>query len=167
MLGYFGLRKIEIRELSAHYFCFKCIVLSIFPHRKVGNFERFLLNNELLPFQLGPLDQVMNESKHQVKSPSSKHVWPKVSRFCSKGFWPDGIYSPPTEEAMIWDLQQVLNIESTDLCFLSIKIKPFWLTFDNQTKALGFNMVRKHVKVEPRRCTSILVLIWTIIRFEM
>ena len=113
VLGYFGLRKIEIRELSAHYFCFKCIVLSIFPHRKVGNFERFLLNNELLPFQLGPLDQVMNESKHQVKSP--KHVC--VSRFCSKGFWPDGIYSPPTEEAMIWDLQQVFNIELTDLCF--------------------------------------------------
>ena len=24
-----------------------------------------------------------------------------------KGFWPDGIYSPPTEEAMLWDLQQV------------------------------------------------------------
>ena len=66
MLGYFGLRKIEIRELSAHYFCFKLIVLSVFPHRKVGNFERFFLNNELLPFQLGPLDQVMNESKHQV-----------------------------------------------------------------------------------------------------
>jgi len=78
VLGYFGIRKIEIR--------------------KVGNFERFFLNNELLPFQIGPLDQ---------------------------GFWPDGIYSPPTEEAMLWDLQQ--------------------------TKALGFNMVRKHVKVEPRR----------------
>ena len=30
VLGYFGLRKIEIRELSAHYFPFKLIVLSVF-----------------------------------------------------------------------------------------------------------------------------------------
>ena len=41
--GYFGMRKIELRT--------------------VGKFQRFFLNNELLPFQLGLLDQ---------------------------GFWPDG-----------------------------------------------------------------------------
>merc|ERR1719320_937120 len=66
--------------------------------RLVGKFERFFLNNELLPFQLGPLDQ---------------------------GYWPDGIFSPPTEEAMVWDLLK--------------------------TKELGFNMVRKHMKVECER----------------
>jgi beta-galactosidase/beta-glucuronidase len=36
-----------------------------------------------------------------------------------QGFWPDGIYTPPTKEAMVYDLQLL--------------------------KSLGFNMVRKHV----------------------
>ncbi|PYI00517.1 hydrolase [Aspergillus sclerotiicarbonarius CBS 121057] len=40
-----------------------------------------------------------------------------------QGYWPDGIYTPPNREAMVYDLQ-----------FL---------------KELGFNMVRKHIKVEP------------------
>ncbi|KAJ5122027.1 hypothetical protein N7448_003157 [Penicillium atrosanguineum] len=39
-----------------------------------------------------------------------------------QGFWPDGIYTPPTKEAMVYDLQVL--------------------------KSLGFNMVRKHIKVE-------------------
>ncbi|KAJ5106511.1 hypothetical protein N7456_003186 [Penicillium angulare] len=39
-----------------------------------------------------------------------------------QGFWPDGIYTPPTKEAMVYDLQVL--------------------------KKLGFNMVRKHIKVE-------------------
>ncbi len=58
---------------------------------------RILLNNKFV-FQNGPLDQ---------------------------GFWPDGLYTPPTEEAMKADLDSL--------------------------KAMGFNMLRKHVKVEPRR----------------
>jgi hypothetical protein len=58
---------------------------------------RLLLNNKFV-FQNGPLDQ---------------------------GFWPDGLYTPPTEEAMKADLDSL--------------------------KAMGFNMLRKHVKVEPRR----------------
>lgn len=40
-----------------------------------------------------------------------------------QGFWPDGIYTPPTVEAMRYDLEQL--------------------------KAAGFNAVRKHIKVEP------------------
>ncbi|PWY89655.1 hydrolase [Aspergillus sclerotioniger CBS 115572] len=40
-----------------------------------------------------------------------------------QGYWPDGLYTPPNREAMVYDLQ-----------FL---------------KELGFNMVRKHIKVEP------------------
>lgn len=40
-----------------------------------------------------------------------------------QGWWPDGLLTPPSEEAMLWDLQQI--------------------------KSMGFNSVRKHVKVEP------------------
>lgn len=39
-----------------------------------------------------------------------------------QGFWPDGIYVPPNREAMVYDLQVLKN--------------------------LGFNMLRKHIKVE-------------------
>ncbi|MEU6644223.1 sugar-binding domain-containing protein [Saccharomonospora sp. NPDC046836] len=42
-----------------------------------------------------------------------------------QGYWPDGIYTAPTDEALRFDLEQ--------------------------TKALGFNTVRKHAKVEPAR----------------
>jgi len=42
-----------------------------------------------------------------------------------QGFWPDGIYTAPTDDALKFDLQR--------------------------HKALGFNAVRKHVKVEPAR----------------
>lgn len=38
-----------------------------------------------------------------------------------QGYWPDGLLTPPSEAALLWDLQQ--------------------------TKNLGFNMVRKHIKV--------------------
>jgi hypothetical protein len=42
-----------------------------------------------------------------------------------QGFWPDGIYTAPTDEALKFDLER--------------------------TKALGMNFVRKHAKVEPAR----------------
>jgi hypothetical protein len=42
-----------------------------------------------------------------------------------QGFWPDGLYTPPTEAAMKYDL--------------------------DVTKKFGFNMLRKHVKVESER----------------
>ncbi|GAA3358369.1 glycoside hydrolase family 2 [Saccharopolyspora gregorii] len=58
---------------------------------------RLALNGKIL-FQHGPLDQ---------------------------GYWPDGIFTAPTDEALRFDLEQ--------------------------TKELGFNMVRKHIKVEPAR----------------
>ncbi|GAB3403387.1 LamG-like jellyroll fold domain-containing protein [Flindersiella endophytica] len=63
----------------------------------VAGTRQLLLNGKPV-FQFGPLDQ---------------------------GFWPDGIYTPPTDEAMKYDL--------------------------DQTKRLGFNAVRKHVKVENDR----------------
>ena len=42
-----------------------------------------------------------------------------------QGFWPDGLYTAPTDEALRYDIEV--------------------------TKKLGFNMTRKHVKVEPDR----------------
>lgn len=71
---------------------------------------RMLLNNKFV-FQYGPLDQ---------------------------GWWPDGLYTAPTDEALAFDI-----------------IK---------TKELGFNMIRKHVKVEPARwyyhCDKLGMLVW-------
>lgn len=77
-------------------------VASYFGMRKIslgtsGGFVKMLLNNQFV-FQFGPLDQ---------------------------GFWPDGIYTAPTDDALKSDI-----IEE---------------------KALGYNMVRKHIKVEPAR----------------
>jgi len=55
-----------------------------------------------------------------------------------QGFWPDGIYTAPTDDALLFDIRQ--------------------------TKALGFNMLRKHIKTEPARwyyhCDKEGVLVW-------
>ena len=63
----------------------------------VDGVKRLLLNGKFV-FQHGPLDQ---------------------------GFWPDGIYTPPSDDAMRYDVQA--------------------------TKDMGFNLIRKHLKVEPAR----------------
>jgi beta-galactosidase/beta-glucuronidase len=55
-----------------------------------------------------------------------------------QGYWPEGLYTPPSDEAMIYDI----------------------LTM----KKLGFNMLRKHIKVEPLRwyyhCDRLGMLVW-------
>ena len=55
-----------------------------------------------------------------------------------QGFWPDGLYTAPTDEALRYDIEV--------------------------TKKLGFNMARKHVKVEPARwyywCDRLGLLVW-------
>ncbi|MBI5691508.1 MAG: glycoside hydrolase family 2 [Verrucomicrobia bacterium] len=55
-----------------------------------------------------------------------------------QGWWPDGLLTPPSDAAMIWELEYLRNA--------------------------GFNMLRKHIKVEPRRyyyhCDRLGVLIW-------
>lgn len=55
-----------------------------------------------------------------------------------QGWWPDGLYTAPTDEALKYDILK--------------------------TKELGFNMIRKHVKVEPARwythCDRIGILVW-------
>ena len=71
---------------------------------------RMQLNNEDY-FHFGPLDQ---------------------------GWWPDGLYTAPTDEALLYDIKK--------------------------TKDFGFNMIRKHVKVEPARwyyhCDREGILVW-------
>jgi beta-galactosidase/beta-glucuronidase len=89
---------------------------SYFGMRKIsmakdaGGIQRMLLNNQFV-FQFGPLDQ---------------------------GWWPDGLYTAPTDEALKFDIEQL--------------------------KGLGFNMIRKHVKVEPARwyyhCDVLGMLVW-------
>lgn len=55
-----------------------------------------------------------------------------------QGYWPDGLYTAPSDEALRWDIEQA--------------------------KALGFNMLRKHMKVEPARwyfhCDQVGMLVW-------
>ncbi|MBE0594379.1 MAG: beta-galactosidase, partial [Gemmatimonadales bacterium] len=55
-----------------------------------------------------------------------------------QGWWPDGLYTAPTEAALRYDLEV--------------------------TRRLGFNMIRKHVKVEPERwyflADSLGLLVW-------
>lgn len=82
----------------------------ISAERDANGIMRMRLNNKNL-FQYGPLDQ---------------------------GWWPDGLYTAPTDEALLYDIVK--------------------------TKAWGFNMIRKHVKVEPARwyyhCDKEGMLVW-------
>ena len=78
--------------------------------RDANGVMRLQLNNSDL-FQFGPLDQ---------------------------GWWPDGLYTAPTDEALAYDIRK--------------------------TKDFGFNMIRKHVKVEPARwythCDRMGIIVW-------
>jgi len=55
-----------------------------------------------------------------------------------QGYWPDGLYTAPSDEALVYDIQTA--------------------------KDLGFTMLRKHIKVEPMRwyyhCDRIGMLVW-------
>lgn len=55
-----------------------------------------------------------------------------------QGWWPDGLHTAPSDEALKFDLVK--------------------------TKEMGFNMIRKHIKVEPatwyRHCDSLGILVW-------
>ncbi len=78
--------------------------------KDAAGINRFMLNGKPI-FMFGPLDQ---------------------------GFWPDGLYTAPTDEALRFDIEAVIK--------------------------MGGNMLRKHVKVEPQRfyywCDRLGVLVW-------
>lgn len=79
-------------------------------HRDKNGIVRLQLNNKDI-FQFGPLDQ---------------------------GWWPDGLYTAPTDEALAYDVKK--------------------------TKDFGYNMIRKHVKTEPARwythCDQMGIIVW-------
>ncbi|MBN2162776.1 MAG: hypothetical protein JXR25_15270 [Pontiellaceae bacterium] len=90
-------------------------VASYFGMRKISlgvvdGYQKMLLNNEFV-FEFGPLDQ---------------------------GFWPDGLYTAPTDDALKSDIEEI--------------------------KTLGYNMVRKHIKVERSRwyywADTLGILVW-------
>ncbi|WP_256001961.1 glycoside hydrolase family 2 protein [Pedobacter deserti] len=91
-------------------------VSSYFGMRKISvakdakGVDRIMLNNKPY-FNLGTLDQ---------------------------GFWPEGLYTAPTDEALAFDIRAI--------------------------KAMGFNTIRKHIKVEPARwyyhADKIGMLVW-------
>jgi len=78
--------------------------------RDANGVTRLMLNNKPL-FHIGPLDQ---------------------------GFWPDGLYAAPTDEALRYDIEVM--------------------------RRLGFNCARKHVKIEPERwyywCDRLGLMVW-------
>ena len=55
-----------------------------------------------------------------------------------QGYWPDGLYTAPSDEAMVYDIQLMRD--------------------------MGFNMLRKHIKIEPMRwyyhCDRLGMLVW-------
>ena len=87
-----------------------CAMRKISKARDKYGIMRIQLNNKDC-FHFGPLDQ---------------------------GWWPDGLYTAPTDEALLYDIQK--------------------------TKDFGYNMIRKHVKVEPARwythCDRLGMLVW-------
>lgn len=85
-------------------------IRSVGKTRDANGHWRFTLNEETI-FHWGPLDQ---------------------------GWWPDGLLTPPAEDAMKFEIQYL--------------------------KDAGFNMIRKHIKVEPRRyyyhCDRLGMMVW-------
>ena len=90
--SYFGMRKIAVQADG-------------------NGVSRFLLNNQPLAFQFGPLDQ---------------------------GYWPDGLLTPPSDEAAEFDIQYLKDIAA--------------------------NMIRVHIKVHPARwyyhCDRLGIIVW-------
>ena len=87
-----------------------CAMRKVLIGKNSNGQTAIMLNNKAL-FQYGTLDQ---------------------------GWWPDGLHTPPSEEAMRYDLEML--------------------------KSMGFNMLRKHIKIEPARlyydCDKLGLLVW-------
>ncbi len=103
------LYDIEVRAGEDHAGSYAAM-RKISIERDGGKIPRMYLNNRPY-FQKGVLDQ---------------------------GYWPEGLYTPPCDEAMVYDIRVM--------------------------KSLGFNMLRKHLKIEPQRwyyhCDRLGMLVW-------
>jgi len=110
-----NLYNIKAKLYSKYYYLYDSIISYVIirkieSKRDSNGYLRIYLNNKPL-FNMGTLDQ---------------------------GYWPDGLYTPPSEEAMIYDIKKL--------------------------KDLGFNTIRKHIKIESYRyyyqCDKIGMLLW-------
>lgn len=67
---------------------------------------------------------------------NGKHIF--HNGLLDQGYWSDGMYTAPSDEAMTWELSSL--------------------------KSMGFNMLRKHIKIEPLRwyyhCDRLGMLVW-------
>ena len=95
-------------------------------------------------------DEDYIESYFAMRSWSVEHDTEGVLRIClnhkpyfqngvlDQGYWPDGLYTPPSDKALIYDIQTM--------------------------KDLGFNMLRKHIKIESLRwyyhCDRLGMIVW-------
>ena len=104
------MREDEIIDTITSYFGMRKISLMPVMENGRGPVQKLALNHTFI-FQMGPLDQ---------------------------GYWPDGLYTAPTDAALKWEVDQI--------------------------KDWGFNMIRKHIKIEPERwfyhCDRAGVLVW-------
>ncbi len=104
------MRGDEVVDSATSYFGMRKISLMPVVENGRGPVQKLALNHTFF-FQMGPLDQ---------------------------GYWPDGLFTAPTDEALRWDVAEI--------------------------KAYGYNMIRKHIKVEPERwfyhCDQLGILVW-------
>lgn len=79
---------------------------------------------------------VIEHDGHRVLALNNKPYY--QNGLLDQGYWSDGLYTPPSDEAMIYDIQTM--------------------------KDYGFNMLRKHIKIEPLRwyyhCDRLGMLVW-------
>ena len=108
----------------------------------------YIINAELYSEKGDTLDSIQSYTAiRKIESREDAEGYPRIylnnkpifnMGILEQGYWPDGLYTPPSEEAVIFDIQKI--------------------------KSLGFNTIRKHVKVEPFRyyyeCDKNGLLIW-------
>ena len=108
----------------------------------------YIINAELFSEAGDILDSIQSYTAiRKIESRKDSNGYPRIylnnkqifnMGILDQGYWPDGIYTPPSEEALIFDIKKI--------------------------KSLGFNTIRKHIKVEPFRyyyeCDKNGLLIW-------
>lgn len=108
--SYFALRTFSINKFSENISPNMAVLNPVSLKKKEMEIPRICLNGQV-QFQNGVLDQ---------------------------GYWPDGLYTAPSDAAYIFDITEM--------------------------KKLGFNMLRKHIKIEPQRwyyhCDRLGMVVW-------